>query len=359
MTVSDIRQYTAVLSMLEEPAFLVRGERVLYSNDEGKRLAGTDLTDRLITQLLPDFVVNSQAPCFAASVSINKQSYTVRMTAVNGYRSYILSADTAGSPPFEVMLSSLGTPVSNIGFAADSMLKAATERGDTELIRRCGVMLRSYYQINSVILNTVMLRDLRNGRVLFRPEQVDMTKLCSEAIALSEKLGFAGRAELSPDTGEGMTVPADPDHIMHILMSLLSNSLRCSGANGKIKITLHKTADMLVMQVDDNGCGITEEELPFVFSKYARTPDLTGHPGTGMSLPVSAGLARLHGGTVLIESAGRNRGTSVRVLLSLNTKANSRLSSGRTAYADGEKLRMAMTHLASCMSSEAFEKSIN
>lgn len=97
---------------------------------------------------------------------------------------------------------------------------------------------------------------------------------------------------------------ADQDRISQVLTNLLSNAIKYTPENGTIKITLHEKETHVVLSVEDNGIGISKNELPFIFERFYRADKsrnrMTGGSGIGLAIVKSIVLA--HGGAVDVES---------------------------------------------------------
>jgi signal transduction histidine kinase len=74
----------------------------------------------------------------------------------------------------------------------------------------------------------------------------------------------------------------------------------------------------VVVEVEDNGCGIRPEHLPHIFEPFFTTKPVG--QGTGLGLSVSYGIIRDHGGVIEVESAV-GRGSTFRVRLPLRPPA--------------------------------------
>jgi signal transduction histidine kinase len=74
---------------------------------------------------------------------------------------------------------------------------------------------------------------------------------------------------------------------------------------GEIRVSLRCEGSSIVLAVTDTGVGILDAELAHVFERFHRVEGNTGrtHEGTGIGLALVQELAKLHGGTVAVESA--------------------------------------------------------
>jgi len=110
-----------------------------------------------------------------------------------------------------------------------------------------------------------------------------------------------------------------PDRLRQILINLLRNAEDAIGGGGRITIRTRLEApagelenDQVVVEVEDNGCGIPRESLGRVFDPFFTTKK--SGQGTGLGLSVTYGIIRSYGGTIDLDSEP-GRGTRVSVRL--------------------------------------------
>lgn len=112
----------------------------------------------------------------------------------------------------------------------------------------------------------------------------------------------------------GMTVHADPDQMLRILVNLGRNAVQALEPTPEATITLTAaTADNNRVTIDmtDTGPGIPEKVIPYLFKPFA------GHGrtgGNGLGLAIARELARAHGGDVELQASGPN-GTTFRITM--------------------------------------------
>ncbi|MCF6464288.1 sensor histidine kinase [Clostridium sp. Cult2] len=103
---------------------------------------------------------------------------------------------------------------------------------------------------------------------------------------------------------ENIKISMDRDRFKQIMNNLLSNALKYLKNNGRVFVTLKKEKSNIIITVKDNGTGIKEEDLPYIFDRFYRA-DISRNKetgGTGLGLSITKALVEAHGGNIYVES---------------------------------------------------------
>lgn len=132
--------------------------------------------------------------------------------------------------------------------------------------------------------------------------------------------------KLSLDEDAGQIV-GDADRIQQIIWNLLSNAIKFTSSGGTIEIGLRRADTNVELQVRDNGIGIENHFLPFIFERFRQFDSSTTrkHSGLGLGLSIVRHLVELHGGTVSAESNGDLPGATFTVLLPLANETEQKI----------------------------------
>jgi len=112
-------------------------------------------------------------------------------------------------------------------------------------------------------------------------------------------------------------INADVDRLQQAIWNVMSNAVKFTQAGGRIDVRIAKTDDGVELTVADTGEGIEREFLPYVFDRF-RQADASAsrrHGGLGLGLALVRQIVELHGGTVALDSGGKNRGTTFSLCL--------------------------------------------
>ena len=113
----------------------------------------------------------------------------------------------------------------------------------------------------------------------------------------------AGRHTICSDCNEDLVIQGDRELLATLLNNILDNAVKYSPAGSSIEVSAYRRADHGVcLRVRDYGRGISEEERQQVLEKYFRASTATDIPGMGLGLYLVDRIARLHNGTLDIDS---------------------------------------------------------
>jgi len=111
----------------------------------------------------------------------------------------------------------------------------------------------------------------------------------------------------------------DPTRLQQVVWNLLSNAVKFTANGGEIRIHLERYGECARLIVSDNGCGISQEFLPYIFDRFSQAERhmTRKHGGLGLGLAIVRHLVEMHGGIIQVESAGEGRGATFTVDLPL------------------------------------------
>ncbi len=176
-----------------------------------------------------------------------------------------------------------------------------------------GSALRNCNRLADLVNDLLDLDSIESGNAHLRRESVavgellqacfhDLRGRCSQT---GQTLSLVFQGVESSESGASLPkVLAAPDMITQVVVNLVGNALKFTPDGGQI--TLRGTAgdDGVMVEVRDNGPGISAEDQDRVFEKFAQLNrrDGPGAKGTGLGLPISHKIVELHGGTLELES---------------------------------------------------------
>jgi signal transduction histidine kinase/ActR/RegA family two-component response regulator len=169
-------------------------------------------------------------------------------------------------------------------------------------------LMEDVLDVSRIIAGKVHL-DIRDGDLIKAiNEGVDAVRPSADArdITLDVKLDPAASR-----------VSCDATRVQQIVWNLLSNAIKFAHKGGTVRITLDRERSSSRITVSDDGQGISQELLPYVFDRFRQADSSTRrqYGGLGLGLSIVKHLTEMHGGTVEAYSAGEGHGATFTVRL--------------------------------------------
>ncbi len=127
-----------------------------------------------------------------------------------------------------------------------------------------------------------------------------------------------GRHSFAIDSPETLTYDGDQTRIGQLLMNLVGNAVKYSPRGGHVAVHLARENGAAEIAITDQGIGIPVADLARLGGAFTRgIGKAATFAGMGIGLHVAKLVAEAHGGSLHLESAGEDKGTTVRVRLPL------------------------------------------
>ncbi|MCZ6783153.1 MAG: ATP-binding protein [Proteobacteria bacterium] len=118
-------------------------------------------------------------------------------------------------------------------------------------------------------------------------------------------------------------IPCSPQQLKQVFLNLIVNAIHAVDGEGCVSVTTESTGGAVVVRVEDDGCGISEEVMERIFDPFFTTKPVG--KGTGLGLSISHEIIRSHGGEIRVSSQpGRGTCFQVRLPAVSRTEARSR-----------------------------------
>ncbi|MBP1660591.1 MAG: integral rane sensor signal transduction histidine kinase [Candidatus Aminicenantes bacterium] len=210
----------------------------------------------------------------------------------------------------------LRTPLAVI--QAESSLVLEKPRDQEQYRRSLELVSQEVSYMSEVVSKLLLLARSDAGSEQLNIQDVDVAALLAELGQDLEALAQEKDLTLSFGPMDGLTVRGDRVRLRQLFMNILDNALRYTPGGGTIAGSVVRRDGQAVVSVTDTGIGIPEEHLPFIFDRFYRVDKARTNRegGTGLGLSIATSIARMHGGTIEVESAV-GTGTTFRILLPL------------------------------------------
>lgn len=287
------------------------GERVVFMNPAALSALGEHRGEAL-SELLPPEALGL-GPGQAAALTLCGRRAVLRAASAPGLKVFYAAFDEPEPPLPEHsgFLPEVRSLLSALKLAADRLSEAAEASGDPEELERAGIIQHTGARLQRLVGNAALARDIEARSVHFKPECLDLAQLCRETVWTVEFFAKQrGIEAVYAGEEEPVRLAADRYMLEILLLNLLSNSLQHLGPGGRVEAAVRRLGSRVVLSVDDNGAGLSPEQLPRLFCG--------GPSGAGLGLRLVRDIAELHGGAFIMEGR-EGRGASARVMFPSDT----------------------------------------
>ncbi|MEP6685337.1 MAG: PAS domain S-box protein [Verrucomicrobiota bacterium] len=162
------------------------------------------------------------------------------------------------------------------------------------------------------------LTRITSGKIALRRETVDAHALFGTALQITREAMLAKEIEFVLDlAAKDHHLDADPVRIQQVFWNLLNNAVKFTDRGGRITVRSSNDQGQFVFEIADTGIGIEPEQQDRIFQAFEQGERSTTRQfgGLGLGLTISKTLMEIHGGSLSVQSEGKNRGATFRVTL--------------------------------------------
>lgn len=176
-----------------------------------------------------------------------------------------------------------------------------------------------YEEINrltKLVDNLHNLAKLEQLNITLSKSEVNLSIELEKIIDTFKPLFNKEHYELNSNITPGINTLIDKDKFKQIMNNLLSNSYHYLKPMGKVDVVLVEQDNNIIIQVIDNGIGIPEKDLSYIFERFYRS-DLSRDKntgGSGIGLTITKAFVEAHGGKIYVDSI-LNKGTTFTIEL--------------------------------------------
>lgn len=350
-----IADFEKLFSYYRDSVIVIKDGKIIYKNPSADEFLPEASVGSETGSVLPGLIFPEDERSFTASVPIKGQPCLV-IASDTGKETVLTISRTKSS---EDGTNAFFHSISNEINSASAVIQLTTEllqpliegSGDKKNERYYAILLHNAYKTARIAANLALLGSPAENMVKIA-SAFDLADLCGDLAATTDHLVNNQKKTVLFKSAVG-TLPfaGDKEKIQTLILNLLSNAVKYTPEGGKIELILRKTADGAVITVKDNGIGISPEKMPSAFGRHLEVRDLSDiKSGCGIGLPIVDLIAKLHGGSVMIQSTPKT-GTSVTV--SLKSEELSKFNNATSNY-ESSGMTNIYLGIADAISSDAF-----
>lgn len=217
---------------------------------------------------------------------------------LNGMCKEILRSEKLKNDFISSISHELKTPLTSIkGWG--TTLKIKELQSEQMMEKGLNIIISESDRLTELVNELLDFSRYETGNISLKLEKFNMDTLlqdiCMQMKPRTERAGV----ELIYEYGNLGEITADKNRLKQVFINLVDNSIKFSN-NGTVKISSRKIGSLLQIFVEDNGCGIKEEDLSKVKQKFFKSS--MDSPGNGIGLALCDEILKLHGGRLNLES---------------------------------------------------------
>jgi len=198
----------------------------------------------------------------------------------------------------------LQTPLTSISAIIEALADGMVQEEDTRQ-RYYETAKKNISALSHLIDDMFQLAQIDAGGLALNYQPVFLADLISDCLEgfseIAKRKGIELRGSVSPGIGE---VEIDAQRINRVLNNLIDNALHHTQDNGYVEVFASRSSENIQVVVEDNGTGISDTEMPYIFDKFYRgdQSQSIGSRRTGLGLAISKGIINAHGGEISVTS---------------------------------------------------------
>lgn len=228
---------------------------------------------------------------------------TLRTQALADLNAELMNLQKDKDAFLTVLTHDMRTPLTSIqGYAAIMSMQTLPPERQKHMAQ---VILRNGETLLDIVNNMLEIEQMKSTAVLvLERSNFDLGQLIIRAMEATQTQALEKSIRLQCETGEEpIEVYADEKKIERVLLNLTSNAIKYTPNEGCVWLRARANGRYGIIEVADNGYGIPEEELDYIFESYRRVKKHKDMAvGTGLGLAIVKSLVDAHDGLIDVQS---------------------------------------------------------
>ena len=209
----------------------------------------------------------------------------------------------------------LRTPLTAIKGWSETILEMHDEQTTVKGMR---VITAETERLSVMVEELLDFSRIQNNSLLLQKTNMDvLAELADALLVYAERAKRDGITINYNEPDAVAMIFGDKNRIRQVFINIIDNAIKYSGANGVVNVEAELTAAEIHIKIQDNGCGISEADLPKVKTRFYKANNTVR--GSGIGLAVADQIVAMHEGTLELASV-QGEGTTVTIVLPILQK---------------------------------------
>ncbi len=206
---------------------------------------------------------------------------------------------------------------------ATQLLEQSLKKDINPTQRRFLDIIKGNYQtLQRLITNILHTTAYDIGQIQLKYQKTDVVRLMAEQLVYLSPMIKEKEIKVNIKlSAKKIECELDGEKFKEIVQNLVTNAVKFSAPKTEIDISLREKFPLIFFSVKDQGIGIPEKEIPYIFEKMYRASnsEKISVKGTGLGLYIVSQIVRAHGGRIKVKSTV-DKGTEFRITIPKNRK---------------------------------------
>jgi len=171
-------------------------------------------------------------------------------------------------------------------------------------VNSVGSALEEIERMTQIVQSLMATAYLDTGGEQLEREPIDLGKVVGSTLDQMRLVAEAQNVTLVADTLESALVDGNLTRLKQVVVNLLDNAVKYNRPNGNVSATVFTKEDAVILRVEDDGIGIPESALPFIFDRFYRADKTRSRAtgGIGIGLSLVKAICNAHGAAIDVKS---------------------------------------------------------
>ncbi len=214
----------------------------------------------------------------------------------------------------------LKTPLSSIYGASQLLVKEFKDKFNPEMLKLIEIIHRGTQKLRHLIENLLDVSRVESGKLDLNLQDENLVEIINDCCDDLNQWAIRRNIKMKIEVPDEFIIKIDKTRIEQVIINLLSNAIKYTPPKGNIYISLNENDQWKEFSIKDTGIGLTQKELKSLFQKFGKIATTSKGveietEGSGLGLYISKEIVELHNGKLIVESEGKNMGSTFTVKL--------------------------------------------
>ncbi|WP_139132062.1 cell wall metabolism sensor histidine kinase WalK [Fusibacter sp. 3D3] len=209
----------------------------------------------------------------------------------------------------------LRTPMTSMKIVSDTLL--SQDHWDEAIYREFMQDINSEVdRLNNIIDSLLYLVRIEKDEIELDYSVTYVNYLIEKVIKTIKPIAQMKHIEITFISNNKIQINLDQEKMQQCLLNIVGNAVKYTPENGMVNVSLTDRRDTIAISIMDNGIGIPEKDVPFIFDRFYRVDEARARKtgGTGLGLSIAQQIVQLHQGSIEVTSH-MNQGTDITIIL--------------------------------------------